>query len=193
MNLDRRHCGPPQGGVQASTSGTLQRIKRPAMNHIRFIGLKNFPDRLLGALQPRGALWRPRDHRAERAADPSRMAAGSTASGRVRPSSWLRRNGIGAAPGSPIIVDLACAQPALSRMLRGGSNKVRCGSPAMTLINSTTCGAFGAARFRQRVSGQYHQSPHLSGGSPMHRDPAALRTPQMHRAPMRPTVRLSAF
>src|SRR5258708_6203672 len=41
------HSGPPQGGVQASTSGALQRIKRPAMNHIRFIGLKNFPDRLL--------------------------------------------------------------------------------------------------------------------------------------------------
>src|SRR6478752_1983056 len=41
------HGGPPQGGVRASTSGALQRIKRPAMNHIRFIGLKNFPDRLL--------------------------------------------------------------------------------------------------------------------------------------------------
>ena len=27
--------------------GALQRIKRPSMNHIRFIGLKNFPDRLL--------------------------------------------------------------------------------------------------------------------------------------------------
>jgi hypothetical protein len=40
------HGGPPQGGVQASTSGALQRIKRPAMNHIRFIRLKNFPDRL---------------------------------------------------------------------------------------------------------------------------------------------------
>jgi hypothetical protein len=40
------HGGPLQGGVQASTSGALQRIKRPSMNHIRFIGLKNFPDRL---------------------------------------------------------------------------------------------------------------------------------------------------
>ncbi len=41
-----------------------------------------------------------------------------------RPSSFrLRRNGIGAASGSPIIVDLAGAQPALSRMLRGGYNK----------------------------------------------------------------------
>ena len=50
MNLDRRRCGPPQGGVQASTSGALQRIKRPAINHIQFIELKNFPDRLLGAL-----------------------------------------------------------------------------------------------------------------------------------------------
>ena len=30
------HGGPPQGGVQASTSGDLQRIKRPGMNHIRF-------------------------------------------------------------------------------------------------------------------------------------------------------------
>ena len=34
------HGGRPQGGVQASTSGALQRIKRPAMNHIRFIRLK---------------------------------------------------------------------------------------------------------------------------------------------------------
>ena len=55
-------------------------------------------------------------------------SAGSTASGRYyaddRPSSFrLRRNGIGAASGSPIIVDLAGAQPALSRMLRGGYNK----------------------------------------------------------------------
>jgi hypothetical protein len=49
-------------------------------------------------------------------------SAGSTASGRYyaddRPSSFrLRRNGIGAASGSPIIVDLAGAQPALSRMV----------------------------------------------------------------------------
>jgi hypothetical protein len=54
-------------------------------------------------------------------------SAGSTASGRYyaddRPSSFpLRRNGIGAASGSPIIVDLAGAQAALSRM-RGGYNK----------------------------------------------------------------------
>jgi hypothetical protein len=41
-------------------------------------------------------------------------------------------------------MDLAGAQPALSRMLRGGYNE----EPAMTLINSTTCGAFGGARFR---------------------------------------------
>ena len=52
-------------------------------------------------------------------------SAGSAGSGRYyaddRPSSFrLRRNGIGAASGSPIIVDLAGAQPALSRMLRGG-------------------------------------------------------------------------
>src|SRR6185436_15852949 len=53
------HGGPLQGGVQASTSGALQRIKRPSMNHIRFIGLKNFPDRLLD-----------QDLRACRASDP---------------------------------------------------------------------------------------------------------------------------
>jgi hypothetical protein len=42
------HGGPLQGGVQASTSGAVQRIKRrPSMNHIGFIGLKNFPERLL--------------------------------------------------------------------------------------------------------------------------------------------------
>jgi hypothetical protein len=40
------HRGPPQGNVQASTSGALQRIKRPALNHVRFIRLKNFPDGL---------------------------------------------------------------------------------------------------------------------------------------------------
>ena len=33
------HGGPPQRGVQASTSGALQRIKRPAMNYIRLIRL----------------------------------------------------------------------------------------------------------------------------------------------------------
>src|SRR5262245_45691245 len=60
----------------------------------------------------------------------------------------LRRNGIGAASGSPIIMDLAGAQPALSRMLRVGIIKMRCGSPAMTLLNSTTCGAFGGGRYR---------------------------------------------
>jgi hypothetical protein len=44
------HCGPPQGGVRVSTSGAPQkRIKRPTRNHIRFIRLKNFPDRLLEA------------------------------------------------------------------------------------------------------------------------------------------------
>jgi hypothetical protein len=59
---------------------------------------------------------------------------------RPGPSSFpLRRNGI---------MDLAAAQPALSRMLRGGYNEERCGSPAMTLINSTTCGAFGGGRYR---------------------------------------------
>jgi hypothetical protein len=31
-----------------STSGALQRIKRLIRNHIRFIGFKKFPDRLLG-------------------------------------------------------------------------------------------------------------------------------------------------
>src|SRR5947199_7338175 len=41
------HCGPRQRGVRASTSGALQRIKRPTMNHIRLTRLKNFPDRLL--------------------------------------------------------------------------------------------------------------------------------------------------
>ena len=37
------HGGRPQGGVQASTSGALQRIKRPAMNHIRFIRTQELP------------------------------------------------------------------------------------------------------------------------------------------------------
>ena len=37
------HGSPPQGGVQASTSGALQRIKRPAMNHIRFIRTQELP------------------------------------------------------------------------------------------------------------------------------------------------------
>jgi hypothetical protein len=55
-------------------------------------------------------------------------SAGSTASSRYYADDRLRRNGIGAASGSPIIVDLAGAQPALSRMLRGGYNKMRCGS-----------------------------------------------------------------
>jgi hypothetical protein len=32
-----------------STSGALQRIRRPTRNHIRFIGLKNFSDRFLGS------------------------------------------------------------------------------------------------------------------------------------------------
>ncbi len=39
--------------------GTLQRIKHPSMNHIRFIGLKNFPDRL--ALDLRVDLPRARE------------------------------------------------------------------------------------------------------------------------------------
>jgi hypothetical protein len=36
----------------------LQRIKRPSMNHIRFIRLKNFPDRLLETLLPDGCQGR---------------------------------------------------------------------------------------------------------------------------------------
>src|SRR6516225_2804437 len=48
------YCGPRLRGVRASTSRALQRIKRPTMNHIRFIRLKNFSDRLLGnVLNPR--------------------------------------------------------------------------------------------------------------------------------------------
>src|SRR5215207_2516613 len=38
-------CGPPQGGVRASTSGAPSRITRPIRNHIRFTRLKNFSDR----------------------------------------------------------------------------------------------------------------------------------------------------
>src|SRR5262249_33258695 len=48
------HCGPRQGAVRASTSGALLRIKRPTRNHIRFIRLKNFPDRLLDLLDGQG-------------------------------------------------------------------------------------------------------------------------------------------
>jgi hypothetical protein len=50
----------------------------------------------------------------------------------------------------PGLIDLVVgAQPALSRRLRGGYNKMRCGSPAMTFIDSTTCGAFfGGGRYR---------------------------------------------
>ena len=104
-------------------------------------------------------------------------SAGSAGSGRYYaddgPSSFrLRRNGIDAASGSPIIVDLAGAQPALSRMLRGGYNKMRCGSPAMTFIDSTTCGAFGGGRYRQQFS---------------------LRGSQTKRAAVPPPLRPSAF
>src|SRR3954466_14134652 len=56
--VHKGHGGPLQGGVQASTSGALQRIKRPSMNHIRFIGLKNFPDRLLRAYPGSLNSWR---------------------------------------------------------------------------------------------------------------------------------------
>ena len=38
---------PRPGGVQVSTSGALQRIKRLTRNHIRFIGFKKFPDSAL--------------------------------------------------------------------------------------------------------------------------------------------------
>jgi hypothetical protein len=54
--LDADHCGPQQDDVRASTSGALpKRIRRPTGNHIRFISLKNFPDRLLDIFddQPR--------------------------------------------------------------------------------------------------------------------------------------------
>jgi hypothetical protein len=81
---------------------------------------------------------------------------------------------------------------ALSRMLRGGYNKMRCGSPAMIFIDSTTCGAFGGGRYRQRVSGRYPLAP-LTRGSPMHRDPATLRGSHVHRSAMPPTVRPLAF
>jgi hypothetical protein len=73
-----------------------------------------------------------------------------------------------------------------------GIIKMRCGSPAMTLIDSTTCGASGGGRYRLRVSRRYHPAPPVRG-SPMHRDPATLRGSQMHRSAMRPTVRPLAF
>ena len=48
----------------------------------------------------------------------------TTTLARMPPANGSHRiDGIGAASGSPIFVDLAGAQPALSRMLRGGSNK----------------------------------------------------------------------
>ena len=39
-------CGPRRGDDRVSTWGAPSRIWRPTRNHIRFIRLKNFPDRL---------------------------------------------------------------------------------------------------------------------------------------------------
>ena len=42
--------------IATNRASRIGRIKRPSMNHIRFIGLKNFPDRL-SSLVPTGAFF----------------------------------------------------------------------------------------------------------------------------------------
>ena len=146
-------------------------------------------------------------------------SAGSAGSGRYyaddRPSSFrLRRNGIGAASGSPIIVDLAGAQPRFRACCAVGIIKMRCGSPAPALIDSTSCGPSvpsAEVDIRKSCHSRRHRPATIRGTqidrpglcptrvSRRHHPPAIraahapVRVSQMHRADMRQTVRPLAF